>query len=175
DLDDYDLLMIPGGFAAGDYVRAGTIFAARLRSKLSKDLVAFVRSGKPIFGVCNGFQVLVEAGLLPALGATMTAAPEAVLATNEGNTPAILGARAARRTTSRRSATARAMCSGCSPTRNGVSSGNSGPAGPADRPTIRYTATDRRCSKVRYSTSRRGFDAMCRLGSVSRATASPKN
>ena len=83
DLDDYDLLMIPGGFAAGDYVRAGTIFAARLRSKLSKDLVAFVRSGKPVFGVCNGFQVLVEAGLLPALGATMTASPEAVLATND--------------------------------------------------------------------------------------------
>lgn len=83
DLQDYDILMIPGGFAAGDYVRAGTIFAARLRSKLSKDLVAFVRSGKPIFGVCNGFQVLVEAGLLPALGSTMTDAPEAVLATND--------------------------------------------------------------------------------------------
>src|SRR5207244_6572443 len=44
DLADYDVLMIPGGFAAGDYVRAGTIFAARLRSRLSKDLVGFVRS-----------------------------------------------------------------------------------------------------------------------------------
>src|SRR3989449_11665969 len=83
DLHDYDILMIPGGFAAGDYVRAGTIFAARLRSKLSKELIAFVRSGKPIFGVCNGFQVLVEAGLLPALGSVMTEAPEAVLATND--------------------------------------------------------------------------------------------
>ena len=83
DLDDYDILMIPGGFAAGDYVRAGTIFAARLRSKLSKDLISFVRSGKPVFGVCNGFQVLVEAGLLPALGGVMTEAPEAVLATND--------------------------------------------------------------------------------------------
>ena len=83
DLDGYDILMIPGGFAAGDYVRAGTIFAARLRSKLSKDLIAFVRSGKPIFGVCNGFQVLVEAGLLPALGSVMAEAPEAVLATND--------------------------------------------------------------------------------------------
>jgi phosphoribosylformylglycinamidine synthase len=83
DLDDYDILMIPGGFAAGDYVRAGTIFAARLRSRLSKELIAFVHSGKPVFGVCNGFQVLVEAGLLPALGGTMTDAPEAVLATND--------------------------------------------------------------------------------------------
>ncbi|HEY7587947.1 MAG TPA: phosphoribosylformylglycinamidine synthase subunit PurQ [Thermoplasmata archaeon] len=85
DLNDYDILMIPGGFAAGDYVRAGTIFAARMRSKLSKDLVAFVEAGKPIFGVCNGFQVLVEAGLLPALGGVMTDEPEAVLATNDSS------------------------------------------------------------------------------------------
>ena len=85
DLDDYDILMIPGGFAAGDYVRAGAIFAARLRSRLSKDLVEFVKAGKPIFGVCNGFQVLVEAGLLPALGGVMTGEPEAVLATNDSS------------------------------------------------------------------------------------------
>jgi len=81
-LEDFDVLMIPGGFAAGDYVRAGAIFAARLR-KISSDLVAFVEAGKPVLGVCNGFQVLVEAGLLPALGATMTDRPEAVLATND--------------------------------------------------------------------------------------------
>ncbi len=85
DLDDYDILMIPGGFAAGDYVRAGTIFAARMRSRLSKELVDFVKAGKPIFGVCNGFQVLVEAGLLPALGGVMTEEPEAVLATNDSS------------------------------------------------------------------------------------------
>ncbi len=85
DLDDYDILMIPGGFAAGDYVRAGTIFAARMRSRLSKELVEFVKAGKPIFGVCNGFQVLVEAGLLPALGGVMTDEPEAVLATNDSS------------------------------------------------------------------------------------------
>ena len=82
-LGDYDILMIPGGFAAGDYVRAGAIFAARLRSRLSKQVTDFVESGKPVFGVCNGFQVLVEAGLLPALGGTMTPTPEAVLATND--------------------------------------------------------------------------------------------
>src|SRR5207245_4769933 len=76
-------LMIPGGFAAGDYVRAGTIFAARMRSRLSDDLVGFVKAGKPVFGVCNGFQVLVEAGLLPALGGVMTDEPEAALATND--------------------------------------------------------------------------------------------
>src|SRR5437899_10495875 len=78
-LDDFDLLMIPDGFAAGDYVRAGAIFAARLRSKLSKELKEFVEAGKPLFGVCNGFQVLVEAGLLPAFGGTMTETPATVL------------------------------------------------------------------------------------------------
>ena len=82
-LEDYDVLMIPGGFAAGDYVRAGAIFAARLRSRLSKDVIEFVKAGKPILGVCNGFQVLVESGLLPGLGGTMTDRPEAVLATND--------------------------------------------------------------------------------------------
>lgn len=83
NLEDYDVLMIPGGFAAGDYVRAGAIFAARLRSSLSTDVVEFVEAGKPILGVCNGFQVLVESGLLPGLGGTMTDRPEAVLATND--------------------------------------------------------------------------------------------
>lgn len=82
-LADYDILMIPGGFAAGDYVRAGAIFAARLRSKLAEDMKEFVSSGKPVFGVCNGFQVLVEAGLLPALAGIITESPEAVLATND--------------------------------------------------------------------------------------------
>ncbi len=85
DLEDYDILMIPGGFAAGDYVRAGTIFAARMRSRLAKELTEFVKAGKPVFGVCNGFQVLVEAGLLPALGGVMTDQPEAVLATNDSS------------------------------------------------------------------------------------------
>lgn len=85
DLEDYDILTIPGGFAAGDYVRAGTIFAARMRSRLSADLVDFVKAGKPIFGICNGFQVLVEAGLLPALGGVMTPVPEAVLGTNDSS------------------------------------------------------------------------------------------
>ena len=82
-LADYDLLMIPGGFANGDYVRAGAIFAARMKSKLAGDLEDFVRSGLPVLGVCNGFQVLVEAGMLPALRGPITATPEAVLATND--------------------------------------------------------------------------------------------
>src|SRR5437899_8225701 len=56
-----------------------------MRSKLSKDRVAFGKAGKLVFGVCSGFQVLVEAGLLPALGGVMTDAPEAGLATNDSS------------------------------------------------------------------------------------------
>jgi phosphoribosylformylglycinamidine synthase len=82
-LSDYDLLFIPGGFANGDYVRAGAIFAARLKSKLWRELQEFVQAGKPVLGVCNGFQVLVEAGLLPALRGPIRETPEAVLATND--------------------------------------------------------------------------------------------
>lgn len=82
-LDAYDILMIPGGFAAGDYVRAGAILAARMKSRLGKDLADFVAAGKPVFGVCNGFQVLVEAGMLPAFDGPLTPSPQAVLATND--------------------------------------------------------------------------------------------
>lgn len=82
-LSDYDVLFLPGGFANGDYVRAGAIFAARLKSKLSRELEDFMTAGKPVLGVCNGFQVLVEAGLLPGLRARITETPEAVLATND--------------------------------------------------------------------------------------------
>ncbi|MBI4415537.1 MAG: phosphoribosylformylglycinamidine synthase subunit PurQ [Euryarchaeota archaeon] len=82
-LADYDVLMIPGGFAAGDYVRAGAIFAARMKSRLAGELEDFVRSGRPVLGVCNGFQVLVEAGMLPAVRGPITDTPEAVLATND--------------------------------------------------------------------------------------------
>ena len=82
-LSDYHILVFPGGFSAGDYVRAGAIFAARLRSSLSKDLTDFVSSGKPVLGICNGFQILVEAGLLPAMSGVMADVPEAVLGTND--------------------------------------------------------------------------------------------
>ncbi len=64
ELETYDILVIPGGFSAGDYVRAGAIFAARLRA-IWRDLTRFVDDGKPVLGICNGFQVLVELGLLP--------------------------------------------------------------------------------------------------------------
>lgn len=65
DLEDYAGIFIPGGFSAGDYVRAGAIFAARLRFSVMDKLLRFIGTGKPVIGVCNGFQVLAELGLIP--------------------------------------------------------------------------------------------------------------
>ncbi|MFW6040828.1 MAG: phosphoribosylformylglycinamidine synthase subunit PurQ [Thermoplasmatota archaeon] len=84
-LDDYEILMIPGGFSAGDYIRAGAIFGARVKSKLGEELIDFVNAEKLILGVCNGFQVLVEMGLLPGLDEVMSDVPRAALETNDSN------------------------------------------------------------------------------------------
>ncbi|MEE8360478.1 MAG: phosphoribosylformylglycinamidine synthase I, partial [Candidatus Omnitrophota bacterium] len=64
-LNDYHILVIPGGFTYGDDIASGKILANELRSGLSGDLKRFLSDGKLILGVCNGFQVLVKAGLLP--------------------------------------------------------------------------------------------------------------
>lgn len=84
-LEDYDGLWIAGGFSAGDYIRAGAILAARIKSRLGDDLAAFVDAGKPVLGICNGFQILVETGLLPNLerDQAFTSAPTAVLHRND--------------------------------------------------------------------------------------------
>jgi phosphoribosylformylglycinamidine synthase len=78
---DYHALVFPGGFAYGDYVRAGAILAKAFVVKLGKDLKQFAAEERPIMGICNGFQILVEAGLLPAFDGPSTL-PEACLATN---------------------------------------------------------------------------------------------
>lgn len=61
-LKDFDLIVLPGGFSYGDYLRAGAI--ARF-SPVMKEVVRFADSGGRVLGICNGFQVLVESGLLP--------------------------------------------------------------------------------------------------------------
>ncbi len=67
-LEVFSGLFLPGGFSAGDYIRAGAIFASRLKSSSFTDLIRFIDSGKPVVGVCNGFQVLSELGFLPGSG-----------------------------------------------------------------------------------------------------------
>jgi phosphoribosylformylglycinamidine synthase len=75
--------MIPGGFSAGDYIRAGAILAARMKSKLQNQLEEFVGNGYPILGVCNGFQVLIELGLLPGISKGISHIPQACLHIND--------------------------------------------------------------------------------------------
>jgi len=84
-ISQYQCLMIPGGFSAGDYIRAGAIFAARIKSKLNKELVDFVKQEYPILGLCNGFQVLIELGLLPGINDIITHVPDACLSINDSN------------------------------------------------------------------------------------------
>lgn len=62
DLSGYDGILLPGGFSYGDYLRCGAI--ARF-SNVMAEVVKAAEAGKPILGVCNGFQILTEAGLLP--------------------------------------------------------------------------------------------------------------
>lgn len=63
-LRDYRMLVLPGGFTYGDALGAGRLLALDLQVWLAEELTAFVESGKPVLGICNGFQALVKAGLL---------------------------------------------------------------------------------------------------------------
>ena len=62
NLNDYDAILIPGGFSYGDYLRTGAI--ARF-SPIMDSVISSSKNGKPIIGICNGFQILLECGLLP--------------------------------------------------------------------------------------------------------------
>lgn len=64
-LADFQILVIPGGFTYGDDIAAGKVLANELRLKLGEDIIRFIKDGKLILGICNGFQVLVKAGFLP--------------------------------------------------------------------------------------------------------------
>ncbi len=63
-LEDYSILSIAGGFSYGDYVAAGRVFGLELRHRLDEALHAFIERGGVVLGVCNGFQILIELGLL---------------------------------------------------------------------------------------------------------------
>lgn len=65
-LENYQILMMPGGFAFGDDLGSGRVVANKFRFNLRQDLSKFINEDKLIFGVCNGFQILVKMGVLPA-------------------------------------------------------------------------------------------------------------
>ncbi len=64
ELPDSDLIVLPGGFSYGDYLRCGSIAS---KSKIIKSVIDFANSGGLVLGICNGFQILTETGLLPGI------------------------------------------------------------------------------------------------------------
>ena len=79
-LKDYQILAIPGGFTYGDDIASGKILANEIKYKLNEDIKNFINSGKLIIGICNGFQALVKAGILPGVN---SGAMEATLSFND--------------------------------------------------------------------------------------------
>jgi phosphoribosylformylglycinamidine synthase len=66
---NYQMLVLPGGFSYADALGAGRLLGLDLNAYFAEAVAAFVESGKPVIGICNGFQALVKAGVLPALDA----------------------------------------------------------------------------------------------------------
>jgi phosphoribosylformylglycinamidine synthase len=66
-LDRFHILALPGGFSYGDDIASGKVLANEIRYRMEDEVRRFVADGKLIIGICNGFQVLVKAGLLPRL------------------------------------------------------------------------------------------------------------
>ena len=64
ELPKSDLIVLPGGFSYGDYLRTGSIAA---KSKIMEEVINFAKQGGMVLGVCNGFQLLTESGLLPGV------------------------------------------------------------------------------------------------------------
>jgi len=64
-LGSYHILVFPGGFAYGDDTGSGKAYANRVKNHLSNELDAFLKSGKLVLGICNGFQILTQLGILP--------------------------------------------------------------------------------------------------------------
>jgi phosphoribosylformylglycinamidine synthase I len=80
-LSDYHIMVIPGGFVYGDDIAAGRVLANELKWKLGDDIKEFIASGGLMLGICNGFQVMAKAGILPDLN--NLSGPHLTLATND--------------------------------------------------------------------------------------------
>ncbi len=64
---DYQILVVPGGFSYADALGAGKLLAIDLKTYFAGEIQEFVESGKPVIGICNGFQALVKSGILPGV------------------------------------------------------------------------------------------------------------
>lgn len=80
-LSDYRIMVIPGGFTYGDDIAAGKVLANEMRLKLGEDVARFVENGGLVLGICNGFQALVKAGILPEL--SLSAATQLTITNND--------------------------------------------------------------------------------------------
>ena len=81
-LHDFAMLVLPGGFSYGDALGAGRLLACDLRWLFQEEIARFVEAGKPVLGICNGFQALVKSGWLPG---PPSAGPRATLTRNASN------------------------------------------------------------------------------------------
>jgi len=99
-LRDYRMLVVPGGFSYGDDLGAGQLWAVALRHRLGEQLAEFVAAKRPVLGICNGFQALVKAGLLPGeLGAAAAPAAPPAAGSAAGSIDRVEDASAAPRAT----------------------------------------------------------------------------
>ena len=83
DWKSFQMLVIPGGFSYADALGAGKLLALDLKSYFAAEIEAFVASGKPVIGICNGFQALVKAGILPGNSSPGKTSSLATLTYNE--------------------------------------------------------------------------------------------
>lgn len=83
-LRDYHILAMPGGFAYADMLGAATVWAAMMKQSVSDQLQSFIRNGRLVIGICNGFQALVKMGLLPAIDGNYERQAAALVANENG-------------------------------------------------------------------------------------------
>ncbi|MDX1644100.1 MAG: phosphoribosylformylglycinamidine synthase subunit PurQ, partial [Thermoanaerobaculia bacterium] len=81
-LDEFRIVAFPGGFAFGDHLGAGFVFANKIRWRLYDELTAFIDRGGLAIGICNGFQTMVRLGMLPGFDGDYRT-PRATLAPND--------------------------------------------------------------------------------------------
>jgi phosphoribosylformylglycinamidine synthase len=81
-LHDFQMFVLPGGFSYGDDLGAGRLWASDLRWLFQEELTEFIEAGKPVLGICNGFQALVKSGWLPG---PPSAGAQATLTRNESS------------------------------------------------------------------------------------------